>query len=497
MLKLSAAIGLGLAGMITIMGVCAHAQRGGVIAAPSPGGAAPSPASGQTPRTPRPVSLIATDACGQGAAGGVASQAVAFPGGSMSTALSHPLVLRGERSLYGAIDLSTDAIFGEKRPALSLAIVIDRSGSMAGEKIRQARQAAKGIVARLNEGDTVALIQYDDTADVVVPLAAMTAEGKARLTAAIDKISDRGGTNLHGGMVLGRDQIASAIKSGAVNRVILLSDGLANVGVTDPSVIASVAGTAADRGIRITTIGVGDDYNEDLMETIAETGRGAYYYVQKASDLEAVFAREMSSISGTVASNVELTLEPICSGVTIEEVYGYNVKRQGRRVTIALPDLFGGDARKAVIRFGNTASTRAAVKATLTFKDVKTGALQTVASLLSYNVSPDSGRVTAGVNRDVMAKVEQAETAKSIREAMVAYERGNAEEARKVIATQKAVTKQRAKDYSYEGDARVRALESAAERLDDNIQAAPSASSDAGKAMRKASKSEAASMSKQ
>lgn len=489
MVKLSAAVGAGLIGLLTVMGVCAHAQRSaGQVAAPTP-------TNGDKPRPIRQPLVVAGDSCLQSTAGN-AGQAMAFPGGTMTANISHPLVMRNASSLYGSIDLATDAIAGEKRPALSLAIVIDRSGSMSGDKIVQARAAAKGIIERLNEGDAVSLVQYDDTADVVVPLIAMSPAGKKRLAAAIDKVTDRGGTNLHGGMVLGRDQIAGAIKAGSVNRVILLSDGLANVGITDPSVIASVAGTAADRGIRITTVGVGDDYNEDLMETIAETGRGAYYYVQKAADLESVFAREITSLSGTVASNVELTLEPLCAGVAIEEIYGYNAKRDGKRFTIALPDLFGNDSRKAVIRFKNTAQTRAAVKATLTFKHLKTGETRTVSSVLTYDISSDLARVDAAVNRDVMAKVEQAETAKSIREAMVAYEKGEAEEARKVIAKQKETTKQRAAQYGYDKDARVMELDDSTAKLDSAIQAAPSASSGEGKAMRKASKAEAGAMSK-
>ncbi|MBK9072447.1 MAG: VWA domain-containing protein [Myxococcales bacterium] len=488
MVKTSLVVGAGLVSIISIMAVCAQAQ-------PAP---EPRPAPGPIARAPsRPLTIAASGGtCAEGVASN-SGQAGNFAGGRMVASLSHPYVLAGEPSLYAAIDLSTDAIVGEKRPALSLAIVIDRSGSMSGDKIVQARAAAKGIISRLNEGDAVSLVQYDDTAEVVVPLIAMTDAGKKRLAAAIDNISDRGGTNLHGGMVLGRDQIAGAIKSGNVNRVILLSDGLANVGVTDPSVIASVAGTAADRGIRITTVGVGDDYNEDLMETIAESGRGAYYYVQRAADLESVFAREISSLSGTIASNVELTLEPLCAGVAIEEIYGYAAKRDGNRFTISLPDLFGNDSRKAVIRFSNSAQTRAAVKATLRFKHARTGAAHSVTSVLTYDITSNTAQVDGAVNRDVMAKVEQAETAKSIREAMVAYEKGNAEEARKMIATQKATTQQRASKYGYDKDSRVQELEASAEKLDDAIQAAPAAASDEGKAMRKASKAAAGAMSKQ
>ena len=116
-----------------------------------------------------------------------------------------------------------------------------------------------------------------------------------------------------------------------MNRVVLLSDGQANEGVTDRPTLGRIAAGAADRGVRLTTVGMGLDYNEDLMELLAENGRGRYYYVKDAASLEGVFAGELASMQATVASATELQLTPLCAGVEMLEVFGYETRAPGRR----------------------------------------------------------------------------------------------------------------------------------------------------------------------
>jgi Ca-activated chloride channel family protein len=373
-----------------------------------------------------------------------------FGAGTLTASLSGAKVLRGgDGELFVAIDVAAREAEVTTRPPMSVAIVIDHSGSMQGEKMARARDAARGLVERLGPTERVALVQYDDTAEVLVPATATDESGKRRLIAAIDSIQDAGGTNLQGGLVLGRDQILAAMTPGHVNRVILLSDGNANVGVTDVPSLARVAGDAAERGVRITTVGLGVDYNEDLMEAVAENGRGQYYYVKDASGLDTVFAGELRAIQATVATTAELRLEPACQGVEIVEVFGYVTRREGRAVVVPLADVAGGDRRKVVarLRVPTIASGAAGVLAARLSFATPAGASRSAVAAVGVELTDDALAVEAAVDPAVLAKVEQADAATVMREAAAAYDRGDQAGALRAIDKKRAEAKARAVKY--------------------------------------------------
>ncbi|MBI4510036.1 MAG: VWA domain-containing protein [Deltaproteobacteria bacterium] len=389
---------------------------------------------------------VAVETCGDAAA--PSQKQVEYGHGTFSAALSGEKVLAdGSRDLHVAITLDARPATTTHRPPLNLAIVVDRSGSMAGEKIQHARSAAQGILARLAPMDRAALVQYDDTAQVLAPLTPMDEQGKQRLGAAIDGIQDAGGTNLHGGLALGRDEVARDLSSGRINRVILLSDGRANVGITDLPTLSKVASQAAHKGIRITTVGLGLDYNEDLMEALAENGRGQYYYVRDAAALERVFAGELAAMQATVATNAELRLSPACQGIEISAVPGYEIRREGNEVVIPLADLFGGDRRKVVARVRlhqKQAGRTGVLSARLVYNDAKGGARKQSTLALGVEVSRDALAVTASVNKDVATKVAQVESAEVMRKAAEAYDRGDSAGAVKMLKEQRQKVEQEA-----------------------------------------------------
>jgi Ca-activated chloride channel family protein len=373
-----------------------------------------------------------------------------FGAGTLTAALSGAKVLRGgDGEVFVAIDVVAREAQVASRPPMSLAIVIDHSGSMQGEKIARARDAARGLIERMGERDRVALIQYDDTAETLVPSTATDDAGKQRLLAAIEGIQDAGGTNLHGGLVLGRDQIMAAVSTGHVNRVILLSDGNANVGVTDIPTLARMSGDAAERGVRITTVGLGNDYNEDLMEAIAENGRGQYYYVKDAGTLDAVFAGELKAIQATVATAAELRLEPACAGVEIVEVFGYVTRREGASVIVPLADVAGGDKRKLVarVRIPTGADGAAGVVAASLGFATPAGERRSVEARVGVELTSDVAAVERSADAEVLAKVEQADTAVAVRRAAEAYQRGDQAGALKVISDKRDQAQKRAVRY--------------------------------------------------
>jgi Ca-activated chloride channel family protein len=388
----------------------------------------------------RPAARAAV-ACGGG--GGQVRASAPFVAGTVTAALSGGRILQGgDGEVYASIDLAVPPSSDRgERPPLDLALVIDRSGSMAGEKLAAAKRAADGLVARLADGDRVALVQYDDRADLLVPLAALDQAGRARLKAAIAEIHERGGTNLHGGMILGQAQLGAPRSGGRINRVVLLSDGMANQGVTDPAALGALAARAADRGVRLTTVGVGLDYNEDLMELLAENGRGRYHYVKDAASLEPVFAAELASMQATIATATELRLEPACGGVEILDVFGYTFRREGGAVVVPMADLFGGDSRRLVVRLrvptgaaGRADVVEVALKAT----HARTRRSETTTLALGAEITPDAAAVESARDKTVLTHVVQMESAAAVREAAAAYARGDRSAAQALLKKKEA-----------------------------------------------------------
>jgi Ca-activated chloride channel family protein len=475
---------------------------GGLIAAAVALGSRSEGSQAQLPRMPvahpPDAPLPLTDLCSTKDA--LPAHASAdFGAGTMHAGLSSAKVIQaGNGEVYMAVDLAVNDAAAAHRASVNMAIVIDHSGSMSGDKIAQARQAAHGIVERLGAEDRVALIQYDDDAQVLVPAIAADAEGKQRLFAAIERIADDGGTNLHGGMMLGIGEARRAMGGERVNRVVLLSDGQANVGVVDPAQIARAASDSADQGVRVTTIGLGLDYNEDLMEAIAENGRGQYYYVKDAGSLESVFAGELRSMQGTVATRAELRLSPACSGVEIAEVYGYESHREGNDVIVPLADLFGGEKRKVLVRLkvpAGTTGAKALARTTLAFDAAGGGGGRKTAALdLGVEVSSDAQAVRASADAEVMTKVEEVEAARTMKEAAAAYDRGDTAQAQGYVRDQRARTAKRAAEYNLPAAATAPIMDGLGE-MDKNMGAfAPS--SVEGKAMTKGSKADARMMMK-
>lgn len=229
------------------------------------------------------------------------------------------------------------------RKPYHLSLVIDHSGSMSGEPLREAVRCARHIVDRLDPTDQASLVIFDDRVKTLVGTQAV-GDRKA-LHMALARIHEGGSTNLHGGWKAGADGLFPGAAESAVARVILLSDGNANVGeITDTEPIAALCQHAAEQGVTTSTYGLGRSFNEDLMVAMAQKGRGNHYYGDTAADLFQPFGEEFDLISNLYSRHVKLALGAP-QGITMTLLNDYPVEARDGFPLVRLPDIpFGAEA---------------------------------------------------------------------------------------------------------------------------------------------------------
>ena len=194
------------------------------------------------------------------------------------------------------------------RPPLNLSVVVDVSGSMrdAG-KIDFVRQGLEQLIDALHDDDQVALITYSSDATVLFEMAALR-DGRNQLRSLVRRIDAGGATNLFEGLESGFRQSLGAYDSGRQNRLILLSDGNPTAGITNTDAIMAMSRAFNSEGVGITSVGLGTDFNYELMRGLAEQGDGNYYFVEDAAAVDEVFSQEISYFTVPVAFDLELEL---------------------------------------------------------------------------------------------------------------------------------------------------------------------------------------------
>ncbi len=240
----------------------------------------------------------------------------------------------------------------ENRLPVNIALVLDRSGSMAGEnKFPLAVDAVRQSLRLLDRNDRFSLVVFDEVVDVVMRSTLATSEAKSTAIAGLEAIEPRGSTDLCAGWMKGCDQIADDIGGETITRALLLTDGLANHGVVNHETLAYHAGELRQRGISTSTFGVGADFDERLLRDIASEGRGNFYFIENARQIPDLITSELGEALEVVIPRAALTLA-IPRGASAEVINRFNSQKlHGESaIRIDVGDLVSGQELNVVIR---------------------------------------------------------------------------------------------------------------------------------------------------
>jgi len=231
------------------------------------------------------------------------------------------------------------------RAPIDVAFVLDRSGSMGGDKIALAKDAVSQAIGHLGPDDRVSLVIFDNEIDVLQPLMPLDAATRISLRHALDQVEARGGTNLSGGWLTGCQQLAEHLPGRPgirLQRAILLTDGQANDGITDPGELARHAAALRERGISTTAMGLGYGFNEVLLSGMVEAGGGNFAYIEFAGELPGFFAGEIGSLVDNAVLRPRLTLT-LPRGLRAQLLNMFPSSREGKTITVQLRDLADGE----------------------------------------------------------------------------------------------------------------------------------------------------------
>jgi Ca-activated chloride channel family protein len=347
--------------------------------------------------------------------------------------LSSRNILVGDREQDIAVTITMPRSLDEKthRPPLSLAIVIDRSGSMEGAPLANAKAAAQNLVEKLTDDDAFSIVTYSSEVQTVVPMTRASSAARAAAHDAINAIYDEGNTCISCGITQASAELARSSTNG-VRRIVLISDGQANAGIVDRNELADLASSTAAQGISLSTVGVGLDFDELTMTRLADVGHGHYYFVEDTAQLSTMFASELAAMTQTVAADVRLDV----TGANVTDVYGYSYTRGREDVVIPLADMRAGETRKVVLHVvlpENAPRSFEVAKFRLAWRDVSTGRALDASTNVIATQTTDAREVTATIDRNAVSAIETARTARVLENAAKTYETQGAAAAQQVI----------------------------------------------------------------
>ena len=341
------------------------------------------------------------------------------------------------------------------RPHLNLALVLDRSGSMSGEKLEYVKLAAKHVLDMLQEQDRVAMVAYDDEISVLSTSVPVTSSNRNELKRRVSSLEIGGSTNLSDGWLAGCKEAASAAQEGTLNRSLLLTDGLANAGITDLEELAMHARELSRRGISTSTFGVGEGFNEHLLEAMSNQGGGSFYYIENPRTIPELFLREFKELSTVTARDVEIALD-FPPQVSLQVLGGWRTEVTADQMRIYLGNLVSDQTQEIYIKLLTPpAGENSQLKFTAhIFGKGENGEILEVQDEISFRYENRETVEAEPRKRDVLERFGQVDLAETANEALKLERNGENEKAsrmlqRSIDENASYIEPEKAKDYQH------------------------------------------------
>ena len=369
----------------------------------------------------------------------------------VDVALAKPYMLAGQKQTsYLRVGLTGLPINDAgRRTPVNVAIVLDKSGSMQGDKLRKAKDAALASIDRLGPNDIVSVIAYDQTVDVLVP--ATKVSDRHTLRTEIERLSAGGSTALFAGVSKGAAEVRKFLDRTRVNRIILLSDGQANVGPSSPVDLGNLGASLIKEGISVTTLGLGLDYNEDLMTQLARKSDGNHYFIENTTDLARRFGYEFDDVLSVVAQ--EVTVRITCGeGVRPIRVLGREGDITGQTATTYLNQVYG-DQEKYVLLEVEVQPQRAGTERNIAgvnvaYINMGSKGSDRIARSISARFTESASLIESNTNAAVMASAIEQVAVERNKVAVSLRDQGKIEEARRALLDNAAFLSENAVKYN-------------------------------------------------
>ena len=381
---------LGLAGLLLTLGLVGCANRHAASAPVAPGSApiavAPSPAA-----TPPQAGQPDPDE----------GEPVDPDAPWLHTAAASEFILAHQPDqVFGVwVDVPRNAATGHVPTALTL--TIDTSGSMRGDKIEHARDAAARLVEELEDGDRVSIVTFSDHARVLQSPTTIDMHTRRQVLNVIEELSADGGTAMFEGLKVAESQLWSTPDTHLVRRMVVISDGKATVGPTAPTQLGAVAEVGLQRGIQVTSIGVGLDYDETTLNELSIRSSGRLYHVEHSRQLPGIVEQEVALLESTAAADAQVEIVP-APGVALVGADAARTTWSGSSLLVPLGTMFAGQGRELLVRArvdGADDGSRVLASVRLHFRDpAQDGVPRVQEKVLRATLTSDPSLVAAHEN---------------------------------------------------------------------------------------------------
>ena len=347
------------------------------------------------------------------------------------------------------------------RPRINLALVFDRSISMEGKKIHKAKLTAIKAIESLGSGDVFSLTVYGTTADVVIPATPVT--DRESLIKQIRRIQPQGNTALFAGISVGAAEIRKNLTENSVNRIIVLSDGFANIGPESAEELGRLGRALIKEGISVSTFGIGLDYNESLMTRLALNSDGNSYFVEDSENLASIFAYELGNVMKVAAARIRLDLKCL-NGARPIRVIGRNGLISGNNAVVTLNQAYAGHEKYVLVSVevppGKADTNRSLIVATCSYTDLSNG--EKIQQMVAGDVRfvPTQQEAIASANQQLLTQYATQEYYNVANVGLESAEAGQLDEALEVLSYNAITIRQKGDSYQN------RALTVNADRLD-------------------------------